>query len=555
MTKITNFQNKIFSGLFTIILMVGLSISASVMAASSHNDLVKLFKDWRAFETPPMRMGAPDYTAGTFAKRYKDLPKYQARLNALDTNGWSNADKADWHYIRAEMNGFDFNHRVLKPWVRDPVFYKSVWMAKSDVPAHEGPTHHMVTEFWTYTFPLSASEDARLVQDLSIIPPLMKQAQKNLNGNAKELFVAGIRDIRTQKKDLAEIAHKVSMGGSAALKAAVKAADVATTDLISWLVAEAPNKTGQSGIGKENYTWYQQNVHLVPLTWDQEVTLLRRELERAWSSLKLEEHKNRNLPQLKPVANVAEYEARMDKAIAEFMRFLKDEDVVTVPDYFYPALEAHRGEFVEQAKRNFFLIGFHMDPKPLLSHFYHWFELAIMEKDPNPNPIRRGAAIYNMYDSRNEGTATAVEEMFMHAGLYDKTPRGREIVYIMIAQRAARGLGSLYAHANIQTMEGAGDIHMNWTPRGWMKTEKELLKFEQHMYMRQPGYGTSYITGKYLLERTMADVAKQKEAAGEEFVLKDFFDQLNAIGGIPISLGRYEMTGLDDDIKLMLENK
>ena len=94
---------------------------------------------------------------------------------------------------------------------------------------------------------------------------------------------------------------------------------------------------------------------------------------------------------------------------------------------------------------------------------------------------------------------------------------------------------------------------MNWTPRGWMKTEPELLIFEQHLYLRQPGYGTSYITGKYLLERTMADYAKMKEDQGKKFVLRDFMDELNAIGGIPLSLGRWQMTGFDDDVKKMLE--
>ncbi len=63
----------------------------------------------------------------------------------------------------------------------------------------------------------------------------------------------------------------------------------------------------------------------------------------------------------------------------------------------------------------------------------------------------------------------------MHAGLYDDSPRSLEIIWIMIAQRAARGLGSLYAHANTMTMEAAGGIHSEMTPRGWMKTEKELL--------------------------------------------------------------------------------
>jgi hypothetical protein len=119
----------------------------------------------------------------------------------------------------------------------------------------------------------------------------------------------------------------------------------------------------------------------------------------------------------------------------------------------------------------------------------------------------------------------------------------------MLAQRAARGLGSLYAHANEMTMEQAGSVHMEWTPRGWMKTEPELLLFEQHLYLRQPGYGTSYVTGKYLLERTLADYAKQFEDRDEEFRLKDFFDTLNRIDSIPISLARWEMTGLDDEIR------
>lgn len=32
-----------------------------------------LFKDWRAFEVPPLRDDAPDYTKATFSKRMKDF--------------------------------------------------------------------------------------------------------------------------------------------------------------------------------------------------------------------------------------------------------------------------------------------------------------------------------------------------------------------------------------------------------------------------------------------------------------------------------------------------
>ena len=532
----------------TFILALAVSLSFNVSAAE-YSDLLELFEEWREFESPPLLDGAPDYTAEQFESRYPAFQVLRDRLKTMEHAGWSVDQQVDWHIVRAEMNGFDFNHRVLKPWVRDPAFYQSIWMGRSDVPGHEGPTHHAVTEFWTYELPLSSDAEARLIADLSVIPPLMRQAKTNLTGDARELFVTGIRNIRFQRDNLNSIEDAVGGDASEALTKTIDAARDATDDLIAWLESEAPKRRGPSGIGKENYTWYQQNVHLVPMTWEDEVRLLKRELDRAWSSLKLEEHRNRKLPPLVAASNPDEYDALAERSAEKFLRFLKDEEIMTYTDYLEPALREHLQSFVPSETRNFFMIAAHYDPTPLYTHFYHWFELARMDTEPHPSPIRQGALLYNIFDSRNEGTATGVEEMFMHAGLYDDNPRVREIVWIMLAQRAARGLGSLYAHANEMTMEEAGGVHMEWTPRGWMKTEKELLIFEQHHYLRQPGYGTSYVTGKYLLEQTLADYAKQLEDSGEEFRLGDFFDHLNAVDSIPISLGRWEMTGLDDDIK------
>lgn len=543
------------SGLWRLVIVGLLSVlavacqSSPQPGTSDYRDLPALFQEWRAFERPPLRDGAPDYTAATFASRIEEYRRLRARLEAMKTAGWSIPEQVDWHLVRAEMNGFDFNHRVLKPWERDPAYYQSIWMARSDVPAHEGPTHHAVTEFWTYQFPLTKAEEERLIADLRVIPPLMRQARGNLKGNARELWIAGIRDIRAQRADLDTIGERVGPQANGALLAVIAESKAATDELIAWLEAEAPKKTGPSGIGKDNYTWYQRNVHLVPLTWEQEVDLLKRELDRAWSSLKLEEHRNRNLPPLVAASTPAEYDAMADKAATRLMKFLREQEILTVTDYLEPALRQHLGSFVPAEKRNFFQIGAHYDPLPLFTHFYHWFELARMDLQPHPSPVRRGALLYNIFDSRNEGTATGVEEMFMHAGLYDDSPRSRELVWILLAQRAARGLGSLYAHANEMTMEQAGGVHMDRTPRGWMKTEKELMLFEQHLYLRQPGYGTSYVTGKYLLERTLADFAREREKRGEPFRLKDFFDRLNAIDSIPISLARWEMTGLDDEIR------
>jgi len=470
------------------------------------------------------------------------------RLQSFETDNWPIDKQVDWHLVRAEMNGYDFNQRVLQPWVRDPAFYKTIWSNRSDVPAHEGPTHHAVVEVWTYDFPLSDTEEQRLVSELSVIPALMQQAKRNLTGNARDLWVTGIRDIRSQRASLDELGDRLGNSASAALDNIIAASTVATDELIAWLEAEADSKTGPSGIGKENYTWYQQNVHLLPMTWEDEVRLLERELARAWSSLKLEEQRNRHLPPMVAASTADEYDLIADNAVDRIMAFLKDKQILTVTDYMEPAIREHLGSFTPVETRNFFSITAHYDPAPLFTHFYHWFELARMDREPHESPIRRGALLYNIFDSRNEGTATGVEEMFMHAGLYDDSPRSRELVWILLAQRAARGLGSLYAHANEMTMEEAGTVHMERTPRGWMKTEKELLIFEQHLYLRQPGYGTSYVTGKYLLEQTLADYARQVEERGDDFQLQHFFDKLNAIDSIPTSLARWEMTGLDDQV-------
>ncbi len=540
------------AGLAASLLMVCLGMATNSVAAGNYEDLLQLFDDWREFERPPSKDGAPDYSAKRFAAAHKELKKYQARLNAIDINSWPIEQQVDWHIVRAEMNGFDFNHRVLKPWVRDPAYYQSVWMNRSDVPAHEGPSNHALLEFWTYSLPLSADERERLIGDLNVIPPLLSQARTNLTGNARDLWVAGIKNIRDQVGELAEIHAAVDAANDPELAAALAAASDASSSMVAWLEEQAPSKTGASGVGKENYTWYQQNVHYVPFTWEQEVTLLKRELDRAWASLELEEHHNRNVPPLVAVTSPEEYDERADKAASDLMAFLKEQEILTVKDYMEPALRQHLGKFVPLEQRNFFAIAMHYDPKTLYSHSYHWFELARMDLEPHASPVRRGALLYNIFDSRNEGTATGVEEMFMHAGLYDDNPRAREIVWILLAQRAARGLGSLYAHANMKTMAEAGEFHAEMTPRNWMSKKLDLLFFEQQLYLRQPGYGTSYITGKYLLERLLADRSKQLDG---NLSLKQFFDELNQADSIPISLVRWQLTGDDNEIRMMTGNK
>ena len=509
---------------------------------SNYKDLVDLFHEWREFENPPLLNGAPDYTEIRFQEDQEKFNKLKNSLYNFDINNWEISNQIDWYIVKAEMNGYEFNYNVLKPWKRDPAFYQTIWMNQSDVPAHEGPTNHGVLEFWMYDLPLNNQSKEKLLKEILSIIPFLIQARSNLTGNAKDLWIAGIENFKLQYNNLNTIKSKLDLDQNDKINKAIEEAKVATLNFIEWLEKESNNKTGPSGIGKENYTWYQQNVHLVPLTWEDEVRLLQRELDRAWSSLKLEEHNNKNLPQLVAADTPDEFKKLTEKGVKRLMKFLEEKEIMTIKENMEPALRNHMGKFVPKEERNFFNIGLHLDPLPLYSHFVHWFDLAQMKDEPHESPIRRKPLLYNIFDSKNEGYATGAEEMFMHAGLYNDSPRSKEIVWIMIAQRAARGLGSLYAHANEMTMEEASQVHVKWTPRGWMNREPDLLKFEQHLYLRQPGYGTSYITGKYLIERIIAEYAEKLEKEGKDFTLKGFFKKFNNAGNIPIDLVRWEIT-------------
>ena len=521
-------------------------LTSTIQAQPSYQQLTSLFTEWRAFERPPMRDGAPDYTAATMARKHTELNAWRSRLRAIDTTGWTTEQQIDWHLVRAEMNGLDFYIRVLKPWERDPAYYATVWPDQSDTPAHEGPTNHAAIELWKYTFPLDADAQARMHNELRTIPPLLQQARTNLTGNARDLWIAGTGSVRNQIRDLDDLATKV--GSPPRLVSAIRDARQATVDFVRWLEQQAPSKTGPSGMGTADYAWSQRNVHLIPLTWEQEVAILQRELARSHASLRLEEQRNIGRPQIEPVKSEDEYRRRANASVDRLMKFVRDREIITVKANMDPALRPKIGSFVPIERRNFFGIAMHLEPNTLYTHFYHWWDLAQIRDEPHASPIRRGALLYNIWDSRSEGMATAFEEAMMLAGLYDDNPRAREIVWIMLAQRAARGLGSLYAQSNEYTMKQAADFQVRWTPRGWMSPTLDLLGFEQQLYLRQPGYGTSYIIGKHLLDDLLREISEQR---GERFSLREYYDSVNRAGMIPVSLIRWQLTGNADQIRAL----
>jgi hypothetical protein len=504
-----------------------------------YEDLVALFKDWRDFQKPRIVDGVPDYTPAAMAAQRGGRAEFHRRLHAIDPQGWPVARQVDWNLVRAEMNGLEFDHRVLRPWARHPGFYVMVVPEQSDTPAKEGPAFAGALELWRHSFPLSAAEVEPFRVKLRAIPRVLDQARTNLVEDARDLWVIGIRRHKEQATLLADLAKRLGPHHPDLANDA-ETARQAEDAFRAWLESKLPEKRGPSGVGIENYDWYLKNVHLVPYTWQDEVTLHERELGRSLAHLALEEHHNRALPVLEPIATTEEWQRRLPETVAAYVRFLREKQIVTAKDYMEPALRARIGTFAAPAERDFFAQVEYREPLLLRSHGYHWFDLARMEREPHASPIRSAPVLYNIWDSRAEGLATAMEEMVASAGLYDGRPRSRELVYVMVAQRAARGLAGLKMHANQLSIEEAVRFAHEKTPYGWLKVDGDLVWGEQSLYLEQPGYGTCYLTGKAMIEALMGERARQ---LGTGFSLQRFMDELNAAGMIPVSMIRWEMTG------------
>jgi uncharacterized protein (DUF885 family) len=522
------------------LLLAGCAATAPVQPTPSnkrYEDLAPFFTAWRSFQRPKLVDGVPDYTADAMAAQQRDLVGWQRRLAAFDTAGWTAAQKIDLDIVRAEMNGLDFDHRVLLPWSRDPAFYVTVFDEQSDQPAREGHQASGSVELWKRRFPLAAQDATALAAELLPIPALLDQARKNLTGNARDLWTSGTESMKEQSATLSALATKVA--DRVEPSAAVKRAREATDAFVVWLEQQAPSKKGPSGIGKANYDWYLANVQLVPYTWSAELLLMTRELARARASLALEEEKNRGLPPLRPVASAAEHDRRFNAGITEYVAFLRDRKLLTLRDWMEPALRARIGHFTPGEQREFFTEVDYRDPVMMRTHSYHWIDLAWMEHEPNPSPIRREPLLYNIFNTRTEGFATAMEELMMQEGLFDERPRSRELIWILVAQRAARALGELHMHGDDLPLADAAKLASAHTPRGWLRLDGKTVWGEQQLYLRQPGYGTSYLVGKMLVDEL---IAARSQELGNDFSLRRFMDELNATGLIPITLVAKQLT-------------
>ena len=131
----------------------------------------------------------------------------------------------------------------------------------------------------------------------------------------------------------------------------------------------------------------------------------------------------------------------------------------------------------------------------------------------------------------------------LQAGLFDDSPRSREIIYNFMRLRALRVEVDVKLALGVFTMDQAAAYLEQHVPMDHKTAENEASFFAT-----SPGQAISYEIGKVQILGFLAD-AKLKQ--GSAFSLRAFHDFVWKNGNVPIALQRWEYLGDAADIRVL----
>ena len=162
----------------TVVLATLTFAGAAPAADGKHDDLLKLFADYQAWQVAALQDPVPDYSRQALAARGKELAGYERRLAAMDARRWPIPAQVDYLTVRAEIDQQIFIRQVTRPWSRDPVFYVAPLL-----------------EVGFTALPATGTELQTLETRLDGIPGLLRQARQNLTEVAADYADLAMRSL------------------------------------------------------------------------------------------------------------------------------------------------------------------------------------------------------------------------------------------------------------------------------------------------------------------------------------------------------------------------
>jgi hypothetical protein len=313
---------------------------------------------------------------------------------------------------------------------------------------------------------------------------------------------------------------------------------------------------------------FLRTVAVVPYTPEQLVAMARQDWARAVSFEAYERTRNDNLPLLPLFPTLAAQLAEEAKDELSIRRYLEAKGILSVPawlrhyrtaalpPYLEPLGDWGVNDDLTSATRlaedgvsyrpppspdlGYFYRASAKDPRPLMVHEGvpgHYMQLAIAWAQDNP--IRR-----HYYDSNsNEGIGFYAEELMLQEGLFDDRPRVREIIYNFMRLRALRvEVDVKLATGEFTIPEAAAYLERS------VPMDRGTAENEAAFFAASPGQAITYEIGKLQILAFLTDA---RQRLGDRFSLRAFHDFVWKNGNVPIALQRWEMLGLDNEIKAL----
>lgn len=497
-----------------------------------------------------------DYSAAKIAERAQHVRKLLDQVRAMASANWPKDDRIDWMLFRSQLEGADFNSRVPQSEKTDPQLYIgectngifSLLKKEYDTPRNRA---------------LAAT--ARLKQ----MPAMLAQGERNLQKPVKlfaELTIASARAIDPLFKDsLMTLARDLAPNERDELVKARDAALVAIHGFADRLEKRLPSMVAFAPMGTANYNYYLKHVLLLPLDEQQVEMLGRAELARyrALESLLPDPSladpnpaRSKNIPP-DQASFLKAYESREQ----EMINFLKEHQLVTIPDYLgrfeiRQLPEAFKptspGGFMNPPgvydkdpagfffiptynpqSKNFYIRAAIEDPRPILGHEGipgHFMQLSIANHLTDEIRRQHGDGVFI------EGWALYGEEMLMRTGLYPDNSASQGQILRLSRYRSARIGVDVNLHTGKWTFEQAVAYFME---AGGL--DREAAEGEAAGAASSPTQKISYIVGKWQI---MNLLGRYRDKAGANFRLGQFHDDLLKNGSLPLSIVEWIL--LDD---------
>jgi uncharacterized protein (DUF885 family) len=567
-----NFAVVVCCGFLALLILISCAAllraeAATQQAAAQASSLEQFavdFWSWRAryqpFSTDDIPRlehpaGERDWSAGSIARQRKQLEEFEARWKKLDRVGWTVSQKVDDRLMGSALARVRWELDLNRRWERDPTFYLDQTLTALLESLVEPP-------------PFDATRSREIVTRMQDIPKILSDGEANLHvvRPFAQLTIDSLQQIRPEllevEREVGPMLHQdASHAGdlSAEFEAATEKAIVALEAYRAWLQEHLQGMPENAAVGRANYEFFLSHVALIPYTPEQLLAISRQEWERAVTFEQIERQRNEGVPELKIAANIDEQIRTSERDELAIRDLLEKKGILTVSPaighYMIRLMPGYVNALSGFGETDDFLratgVRWLNEPSPTLGYF--WLATA---KDPRPDMVHEGVPGHyfqmawsrmhddpirrHYYDSGpNEGLGFYAEEMILQAGLFDDSPRSREIIYNFMRLRALRVEVDVKLALGLFTTSQAADYLAHYVPMDHKTAEQEAANFAVG-----PGQAISYQIGKIQIMRFLAD-ARLKQ--GDAFNLRAFDDYLWKNGNVPIVLLRWEYLGLEDD--------